>query len=263
MMKTKSLSLVFLAGCIVLTGCSSIRRITMPDEDNLLSGAGSVMVGNKNGEARGFEQIDIAELLKKYGFDEPQKKPSSADVPATASDLQYRRNDLQDVIIAASNQRCAAYLRTLISSKAQTQMGWGGLATFLSGAATVTTPIAAAQVLSAGSTISSSFLSLYNEAYFNSLSVNVISAGISKQREGLLQYLDEERKKEMSQYPVHRAIADALAYHAACNIVSGLEAAAAATNAADAKAVAGKKVSPVLSGALAPTANASGTARKP
>jgi hypothetical protein len=44
----------------------------------------------------------------------------------------------------------------------------------------------------------------------------------------------------MKDYPVNRAIADALSYHAACNIVSGLEAAASATNAADAMKVAGK-----------------------
>jgi hypothetical protein len=44
----------------------------------------------------------------------------------------------------------------------------------------------------------------------------------------------------MNEYPVNRAIADALSYHAACNIVTGLEAAANATNAADAVKVAGK-----------------------
>ena len=250
-MRRKILSCLFLLNFIALTGCGSIRRATMPDEENLLSGAGSVMVGSVKGEASEFEQIDMEKLLEKYGFDRPTEIPILT--AATESELQYRRNDLQDRIIAASNQRCAAYLRVLISSKAQTQMGWGGLATLLSGAATVTSPVAAAKVLSAGSTISNSYLSLYNEAYFNSLSINVISAGISKQREGLLQYLGEERKKEMSQYPVHRAIADALSYHAACNIVSGLEAAAAATNAADAKAVAGKKTSSNQSGASATT----------
>ena len=250
-MNTRNLSLLALMTCILLTGCGAIRRATMPDEENLLSGAGSVMVGSVKGEASEFEQIDMEKLLEKYGFDRPAEIPILT--AATESELQYRRNDLQDRIIAASNQRCAAYLRVLISSKAQTQMGWGGLATLLSGAATVTSPVAAAKVLSAGSTISNSYLSLYNEAYFNSLSINVISAGISKQREGLLQYLGEERKKEMSQYPVHRAIADALSYHAACNIVSGLEAPAAATNAADAKAVAGKKTSSNQSGASATT----------
>lgn len=239
-MKTIKPILLALMACIVLTGCSSIRRVTMPDEENLLSGAGSVIVGPKKGEASEFEQIDIDKLLTNYGFKEPKSDAYINDPTASQAQLKYRRNDLQDRIIAASNQRCGAYLRVLVSSKSQTQMGWGGLATLLSGAATVTTPAAAAKVLSAGSTISNSYLSLYNEAYFNSLSINVISAGIAKHREGLLQYMGGERSKEMNEYPVNRAIADALSYHAACNIVTGLEAAANATNAADAVKVAGK-----------------------
>jgi hypothetical protein len=239
-MKTIKPILLALMACLVLTGCSSIRRVTMPDEENLLSGAGSVIVGPKKGEASEFEQIDIDKLLETYGFKNPKSGEYINDPTATQAQLKYRRNDLQDRIIAASNQRCAAYMRVLISSKAQTQMGWGGLASLLSGAATVTSPAAAAKVLSAGSTVSSSYLSLYNAAYFNSLSINVISAGIAKQREGLLQYMDVGRGKDMMSYPVNRAIADALSYHAACNIVSGLEAAASATNAADPVKVAGK-----------------------
>ena len=244
-MNTRNLKLLALIACIVLTGCSSIRRVTMPDEENLLSGAGSLMVGAPKGKSREFEQIDMETLLKDYGFESPNGISlvnSSDDV-----NLKYKRNDLQDKIIAASNQRCGAYLRVLISSKAQTQMGWGGLATLLSGAATVTSPAAAAKVLSAGSTISNSYLSLYNEAYFNNLSINVISAGIAKQREGLLQYMDAGRAKDMKDYPVNRAIADALSYHAACNIISGLEAAASATNAADALKVAGKPAAALTS----------------
>jgi len=239
-MSRRSPIILFLMTCILFTGCSSIRRATMPDEENLLSGAGSVIVGPKKGEASEFEQIDIDKLLTNYGFKEPKSDAYINDPTASQAQLKYRRNDLQDRIIAASNQRCGAYLRVLVSSKSQTQMGWGGLATLLSGAATVTTPAAAAKVLSAGSTISNSYLSLYNEAYFNSLSINVISAGIAKHREGLLQYMGGERSKEMNEYPVNRAIADALSYHAACNIVTGLEAAANATNAADAVKVAGK-----------------------
>lgn len=245
------LSCIFLLSCTLLTGCGSIRRATMPDEENLLSGAGSLLVratDGKDGVASEFEQINIDKLLETYGFKNPKNDTYINDTAATQAQLKYRRNDLQDRIIAASNQRCAAYMRVLISSKAQTQMGWGGLASLLSGAATVTSPAAAAKVLSAGSTVSSSYLSLYNAAYFNSLSINVISAGIAKQREGLLQYMDAGRDKDMMSYPVNRAIADALSYHAACNIVSGLEAAASATNAADAMKVAGKSAPKVEQG---------------
>lgn len=211
----------------ILTGCSTVRHYTTPDEDNLLSGAGSLMVNKSSGKAKNFEQIDIDDLLIQYGLQSPISV--SADQSAKTAEFQYRRNDLQDRIIAASNQRCGTFLRVLVSSKSQTQMGWGAFATLLSGAASVATPASAARALAAGSTVSNAYLSLYNEAYFNNLTVNVISAGISKQREGLLQYMTVERAKSLSNYPVNRAIADALTYHSACNIITGLEAAATAT----------------------------------
>lgn len=223
----KIFRIMLLVGPAILTGCSTIRHYTTPDEDNLLSGAGSLMVNKSSGKAEKFEQIDIDELLTQYGLQNPVSV--SADQSVKTAEFQYRRNDLQDRIIAASNQRCGTFLRVLVSSKSQTQMGWGGFATLLSGAASVVTPASAARALAAGSTVSNAYLSLYNEAYFNNLTVNVISAGISKQREGLLQYMTEERKKSLSNYPVNRAIADALTYHSACNIITGLEAAATAT----------------------------------
>lgn len=212
------------------SGCSTIRGLTMPEEENLLSGAGSIMVNKTSGKAADFEKIDLATLIESYGLSKAETITAN---PVNAPEiLRYRRNELQDRLVAASNQRCGTFIRTLVSSKSQTQMGWGGLATFLSGAATITTPIAAARVLSAGSTISSSFLNLYNEAYFNNLTVNVISSGISKKREGLLQYISIERDKPLVDYTINRAIADALTYHAACNIVTGLEAAGTAINTA-------------------------------
>lgn len=145
---------------------------------------------------------------------------------------------MQDRLIAASNQRCATYLRELTSSKSQTQMAWGGLATLLSGAAAVTSPVAVAKALAAGSTVSSGILSKYNEAYFSNLTLQVISTGIAKQREAVLVNIQAQRKSSLVEYPVNRAIADALTYHATCNVVTGLETAAAATKNAQAKEVA-------------------------
>ena len=113
-MKTIKPILLALMACIVLTGCSSIRRVTMPDEENLLSGAGSVMVGPTKDTASEFEQINIDKLLETYGFKNPKSGEYINDAAATKVQLQYRRNDLQDRIIAASNQRCGAYLRVLV-----------------------------------------------------------------------------------------------------------------------------------------------------
>lgn len=215
------------------TGCSAIRGITMPDEENLMAGAGSLVVGD-SGRSDAYEQIDIAQLLKTYGLEDP--KIFSVDV--SKEEYKYRRNDLQDRLIAASNQRCASYLRMLTASKSQTQMAWSGLATLLSGAAAVTTPASAAKVLAASSTVSSGILATYNEAYFSNLTAQVISTGIAKQREAALVNIQVSRQASLVEYPVNRAIADALSYHGMCNMVTGLETASAATKNMSAKDVA-------------------------
>ena len=219
-------STLCLLALLVCCGCSTIRNYTMPAEDNLLSGAGSILVKEK--DANKFEQIDLTELLKSYGLD--VVTTVATDAATSVDKYKYLRNDVQDRIIAASNQRCGYYLRELVSAKSQSQIGWGGLSLLLTGAASVTTPATAAKVLSAGATVSTGVNSLYTEAYFNNLTVNVISSGISKRREGILAQITQLRNKSLADYPVNRAVADAILYHTACNIVSGLEAAAAATN---------------------------------
>lgn len=201
----------------------------MPDEENLLSGAGSLLVGGDGKKSDGFEQINLEELLKTYGLQDVDAIAKAK--PGDKARFEYLRNDLQDRILAASNQKCAAFIRMLVSSKAQTNMVWGNFATLLSGAASVTTPGSVARVLSAGSTLSSGILARYDQAYFNNLALNVVSSGISRQREGILKQIQASRTQPMAAYPVNRAVADALNYHAACNIISGLETAAAATSA--------------------------------
>jgi hypothetical protein len=220
---------------LALSGCTSIRAVTTPDDKNLLSGAGSIMK-NPTGKGdkvstEGFEEIDLESLLTTYELTDPvevgRQQTNKGD------EYKYRRNDLQERLISASNQRCSAYIRTIVSSKSQTQMGWTGLAILLSGAAAVVPHALTAKALAAGGTVSTGLLSTYNEAYFNNLAITVVSSGISKQRESILASISRFKSEPLSNYPINAAIADALAYHAACNIVSGMEAAAKATIAAD------------------------------
>lgn len=213
-----------------LTGCAQARKYTMPDEDNLLSGSGSILVLDE--KAAMYETIDVTKLLDSYGF---TSFPEVAKLDLKGNQLKYQRNELQDRIIAASNQRCGMYLRMLASSKAESQLTWSGLAVFLSGAASVVTPVNTAKALSAGSTVSNGILAQYNEAYFNNLAINVISSGITSQREGILLQINQKKKDDLIDYPVNRAIADAVQYHSVCNIISGLETAAVATRSLNAK----------------------------
>jgi len=223
----------------------------MPDTSNLLSGAGSIAVQSKSNPhspggnaasgsemmatAEKFELIDIDELETKFTLD-----PTSISVNPYSTAVVYRRNELQDRLIAASNQRCSTYIRILASSKSVTDMTWGSFATFLSGAASVTTPASAARVLAAGSTFSSGVMSQYDQNYFQNLSIMVISAGITRQRQAILERILKEQKNDLTIYSINRAVADALTYHAACNIISGLETASAVTKNASNDDLAGK-----------------------
>lgn len=221
----RALGLLLLGSVAGLSGCSTLRSFTMPEDENQLSGAGSILVKSGTAaKAPPFEDLDLDTLLKDYGLNN-----MATQDPAGTAPLQYRRNELQSRLIAASNQRCGSYLRALISSRSQTQMGWGGLSTLLSGAASVVTHGATSQALAAGSTVSNGYLSLYNEAYFNNLSISVIASGIDKRRELIYGQILQLRNESLQSYTVNQAIADALQYHSACNIISGLETAAAAT----------------------------------
>lgn len=233
----KNLMIVALIVCS-LTGCAQARKYTMPDEDNLLSGSGSLLVLDE--QAVVYETIDVEELLKTYGF---ESIPDVAKGDLTGDQLKYQRNELQDRIIAASNQKCGMYLRMLASSKAESQLTWSGLAVFLSCAAAVVTPVNTAKALSAGSTVSNGILAQYNEAYFNNLAINVISSGITSQREGILLQINQKKTDDLIEYPVNRAIADAVQYHSVCNIISGLETAAVATRNSGAKVMPAQTVS--------------------
>lgn len=209
----------FVILALLLSGCAEIREYTMRPEKNLLSGAGIIM---KQGNA---EQIDVDALIREMKLGDEQTIGAQPGLEI----LKYRRNELQSKLIAASNQRCGLYLREITSAKAQTNMAWGSLSILLSGAASVVSHAETARALAAGAAVATGTNAIYDQAYFNNLAVGVISGGIAKQREGILIQINNKSTLDLVKYPVNRAVADALQYHSACNIISGLETAAIAT----------------------------------
>lgn len=228
----------------VLSGCAEMREHTMPPEKNLLSGAGVIM------ERTNAEKIDVEELIKKMNL----AHATVIDKEGPTSEMwKYQRNELQSQLIMASNQRCGLYLREITAAKAQTNMAWGGLSLLLTGAATVVTHVPTVKALAAGAGAATSTNALYDQSYFNSLAVGVISAGIAKQREGILIQIGNKSKMSLVEYPVHRAVADALQYHSACNIISGLETAAVATKLAPTQPRVDSSVTPETPPVVPPT----------
>jgi uncharacterized protein YceK len=226
---------IAVAICVALGGCSTIREAYVGEDSNTLSGAGSIVTKPSkrtlNSDTEQFELVDIEMLLKQYGFDDP--KTLEMDTKDESKSFKYRRNDLQQQIIAASNQKCGTYIRRIVESKANTKTFWSSLGLLFSGAASVVGHAATAKVFAASSTAVTGVESTFNEARFSNLAVNIIATGIAKRREAILSGITGKADSSLVSYPVSAAVADAVAYHSACNIVSGLETAAEATKLAN------------------------------
>lgn len=217
---------------IMLTGCSYYRNIFVPEEENYLSGAGSILVDN---DGDPIDTIDIENLKLEYGFtkhgvtinNNEKKYEDFSDDDINNKGFILKRNDLQQYIISISNQKCSAYIRTLMNERNMAKTGWTSISLMLSGAATVFTPASTVRALAAGSTAATGVNSTYDQAYFNSLATNIISAGISKKREDILTKITGHKNDNLLIYPVNQAISDAIDYHAQCTMVSGMEQASA------------------------------------
>lgn len=66
----------------------------------------------------------------------------------------------------------------------------------------------------------------FNEDYFQSRTIQVITDGLEARRRDTYAKIQARQRLEISAYPVEAAIKDALTYHAECSLIAGLEHAA-------------------------------------
>ncbi len=235
-MKLIAISLVL----IIISGCSSLTTTSnLYPARTTVSGAGSLFIASASDEsgekALGFggdkfTELDFCALQARYGLSDTGagSKPCSLTVTkiADAPPFHRRRDELQDHIIAASNQKCSGYKRLLHGLKGDYESAWGSVATVLAGTSAVVTHVKSAQAFAAGSVAASGIRSELDNAYFASKTVEVITAGINSRRAEILTEINEARKQSSSQtvtYTLNRAVADALRYHSACSAITGME----------------------------------------
>lgn len=221
----KSLIIVFIA-LTGLSGCSFLSGgVPRNPNQNSLSGAGGIFREYRNwlfpyySKDDRFSTIDYCELLGQYQLD------TQGDCKIITDRVTPKiRNEVQDLILAASEQRCGEYVTMLHSVRGDSDVFWGGLSTLLSGAGAVVTSTTQAKALSAAGAVSSGIRSELGQAYFANLALEVISSGINTRRAAILDQIREARKNtDTTAYTLNGAIADALRYHAACNAITGLE----------------------------------------
>lgn len=139
---------------------------------------------------------------------------------------QKLRNDVQDRIVAASNQRCGNYKNFLKRFDSETNTILGGLATAVGGAGAIFKPADTARALSGIAAIFSGWRAEVNADFFNNLAIQVVTKGIETRRKELYDQMLANRNADLTAYSIQRAVGDAAVYHYNCSLIAGLEKAA-------------------------------------
>lgn len=138
------------------------------------------------------------------------------------------RNEIQDRIIAAANQRCQLW-KNYFATASSTVGFWSGIVGAATGAASIAfSPEGTKDALTAVSTTSTSVGTQYEKSYLFSLTMPVVFQGVESRRQGIISSVTQRRTRAGAPVPIQtyslsEAIADALEYHAACSVASGLQ----------------------------------------
>jgi hypothetical protein len=141
----------------------------------------------------------------------------------TQNRLRDARNMIQDQLIAASNNRCNAYKTHLRRLSSNTGFALGGLATVAGAAGAVVTG-GASQALAGAAAALSGVNAQFKEEFFNGLITAVIIPGIDRQRGDVRNDIVAKTCKNVTDYPLTLAIAEAVRYHGACSADVGIAA---------------------------------------
>lgn len=222
--------ILFSSFIIAISGCHRLGPEYAMFGDNRVNPAGANQLIEKE-----FEIIDLISLLDPDGkaresIDEKEWKKLSLeeqhdrafDAFYTYNNLEQRRNRIQEHILAASNQRCNVYKTYMQQLNSRTGFLLGSLTTLFGGVGAIVTGDTAARIAAGSAGITSGIDAEKQKNFFNNLSISVISKGIDARRENIYKQILEDRKSSIIDYPVERAVKDAVHYHGACNIVEGL-----------------------------------------
>lgn len=186
-----------------------------------------------------FEKIDLiavltggtVQLIESDDLQEKRRKLEEAfagfnEGITVEADQKRARNRVQERILAASNQACGDYKQELKQLDSEVNFVLGSLTTGLAGAGAIFTGVDIVRALSGAAGIASGVRAKFNEDFFQSLTIQVITDGLESKRQEIYEKILEDREQGVVKYPVQRAIKDAIKYHENCSLISGLEQAA-------------------------------------
>lgn len=233
--------LVVVIGAI-LPGCSTIGPEKSVFGGGRVTTASANQIFDPEFEGVTDEQLirlldpeDRAQLNKRYNDSIESEKIEHLRMAFRVANTETKiyglahRSQIQDRLIAASDQRCNLYTTYLKRMSSNINGIFGTLTTTLGGAGAIVTGESSSRLLSGLAGISSGTRAELNEAIFESIATSIIIPGIQKTRSELLGKMLEKRTKNppktplsLEEYTIEGAIADAIRYHGACSMDTGI-----------------------------------------
>ena len=140
--------------------------------------------------------------------------------PVRARDL---RNQIQERMLGASEQRCADFKSHLQRSQSTANFLSGIFTSAFSAAGAITKSVEGARTLAGLSGLSSASGAEFNQAYFANLAAHIVVGGIDPARGTLYEQIYASANgKTITEYTLQAAIKDGFRYHGACSIMTGL-----------------------------------------
>ena len=147
---------------------------------------------------------------------------SSVFGSSAAHMTQVQRNALQDGLLADADAKCSSYVNSLGQSQKAVDAPIGTLESILGGVGAIVTDVTVARSLAGSASILKSGRGEFDQDRFADTVMNVIINGMDTRRERLKRTILTNQTRALSGYGTRRAIGDALQYHHACSLMSGL-----------------------------------------
>lgn len=133
--------------------------------------------------------------------------------------LRVRRNELQHALLAESTARCIEFKDKLIRRSTRNVIGLESISLLMSTGSTVVSGPRLAESLAATGGAGNAVSSVWEDNYLNKTEVAL--SGIELGRTKIFRQIRDGQKKSVYDYPVARAVNDALRYHSACSRADG------------------------------------------
>lgn len=197
----------------LLSGCSTVDQwmyqgyAIAPLNANALDGYNAMVHSLTN-------PVDGTPLVDKSCFGVPSDSGNSC---------RAARDQAVSALVIGSEELCLRHRQSIYGRDAGWNIATGTLTSLFAGAAAVVDSERRKSILSALALFTNAERSLVNETVYKQMIVPSVDKKIVEIRESKLTIIYDGLKKPISEYGMHQALRDVVAYHQSCSFMTGLQ----------------------------------------